>query len=246
MVRHMWAAIQRALTFRATGELTGDHAAIPTPTTNERTIRRRAEMMLAVDDGIGRLMDKLEELGTLDETMIVFTSDNGFFYEEHGLTSERRLPYEESIRNPLIIRYPPVAAPGSQPTGLAVTVDIAPTVLDAAGAPIGDHIQGRSLLPVLRGDMEGWRDAALIEFYTYENPFRHLMDMDYRAVRTERYKYIHWMKFPDMDELYDLEADPYEMDNVVDEPAMASVRSELRAELGRLSLHAMGLGDPDE
>ena len=83
----------------------------------------------------------------------------------------------------------------------------------------------------------------LVEFYTYENPMPWLMDMDYRAVRTDRYKYIHWMQHPDLDELYDLEADPYEMDNLVGLPEMSSLRRDLRAELGRLVLEVMGLGD---
>ena len=199
-------------------------------------------MVLAVDDGIGRIVTTLEELGILDETVIVVTSDNGYFYGEHGLTSERRLPYEESIRNPLIVRYPPVVAAGIRPNGLVSTVDLAPTVLDLAGAPIGSHVQGRSFVPLLQGDPAGWRESLLVEFYTYENPFPHLVDMDYRAVRTDRHKYVHWMQHPELDELYDLEADPYETDNLAGEPGMASLRGELRAELGRLVLEAMGLG----
>ncbi len=198
-------------------------------------------MLLAVDEGLGRIISALEERGELDRTLIVFTSDNGFFYGEHGLTSERRLPYEESIRNPLLMRYPPLIAAGSRPSALALTVDIAPTVLEVAGAPVGDHIQGRSLVPLLRGETADWRESILVEFYTYENPFNHLVEMDYRAIRTDRYKYIHWVKFPAMDELYDLTADPYELDNLADDPAQAAVVRRLRNDLGRLSLEALGL-----
>ncbi|MFV1987463.1 MAG: sulfatase [Gemmatimonadota bacterium] len=234
-------ALQRALTRRGDSDPVDvrDDQGLGT---NEKTIRRRSEMLLAVDEGLGRMIDALEELGILDETVIVFTSDNGYFYGEHGLTSERRMPYEESIRNPLIIRYPPRVDAGARPEKLVSSIDLAPTVLELAGAPIGPHIQGRSVVPLLEGRVDDWRESLLVEFYTYENPFPHLVDMDYRAIRTERFKYIHWMKYPDFDELYDLEADPFEIDNLADDPEFSSVRSELRRELGRLVLEAMDLG----
>ena len=238
-------AIRRALVYRATGDVTAIFGDIDAPSTGENTIRQRAEMLLAVDEGVGRMMAALEELGTLDQTVFVFTGDNGFFYGEHGLTSERRLPYEESIRNPLLIRYPPMVEAGSTPSGLALTVDLAPTLLELAGTPVSDRIQGRSLVPLLREDADSWRESILIEFYTYENLFLHLMDMDYRALRTDRYKYIHWVRYPELDELYDLEADPFEMSNLVDDPQSADLRLELRDELGRQVLEAMGLGSGD-
>jgi len=233
--------IQQALMAKLGIAAGRDLATVPAPGADQETIRRRAEMLLAVDEGLGRIIEALERQGILDQTMVMFTSENGYFYGEHGLTSERRMPYEEAIRNPLIIRYPPEATAASRPEGLTLTVDIAPTVLQIAGAPIGDHIAGESLVPLLRGNSHAWRQSALIEFFTYENPFQHLVDMDYRAVRTSRYKYIHWIKFPDQDELYDLETDPYELVNVVEEPGMQGLRAELRAELGRLQLQAMGL-----
>jgi N-acetylglucosamine-6-sulfatase len=179
----------------------------------------------------------------LDRTMIVFTSDNGYFYGEHGLSIERRLPYEESIRNPLLVRYPPLADAGAEIDELALSIDIAPTVLEVAGAPAGTHIQGRSLLPLLGSEAPDWRRSVLVEFHSYENPMPWLMDMDYRAVRTKRHKYIRWMRHPGMDELYDLESDPYEIRNLIHDPTMARVRDRLRAELEELVLEAMGLRD---
>jgi arylsulfatase A-like enzyme len=211
--------------------------------TNQETIRRRAEMVLAVDEGIGRIVAALDDLGILDETLIVFTSDNGYFYGEHGLTSERRMPYEDGIRNPLVIRYPPAAPAGATVDALVSTVDLAPSVLDLAGAPIGPHLQGRTVAPLLADPNAPWREAVLVEFYTYENPFNHLVDMDYRLIRTDRYKYIHWMQHPEMDELYDLANDPFETDNRVDDPGYSEVRVHLREELGRLVLAAVGLDD---
>lgn len=237
-------AVRRALAYRASPEITEQFGGILDPGTSEETIRRRAEMLLAVDESLGRIMDALAERGTLDRTVILLTSDNGFFYGEHGLSLERRLPYEESIRNPLLVRYPPLVAAGARPAGLVLSVDLAPTVLELARVPIGEEIQGRSLVPLLTGSTPpDWRTSLLVEFYTYENPMPWLLDMDYRMVRTDRYKYIHWIHHPDLDELYDLSSDPYEMDNRVDEPALAPVRAELRTELGRLSIEAMGLGE---
>lgn len=217
------------------------HAA---PWTGEETIQRRAEMILAVDESLGRIMAALDSLGMLDRTVIVLTSDNGFFFGEHGLTTERRLPYEESIRNPLLMRYPPRVSAGSRPAGLALTVDLAPTLLELAGAPVGPHIQGRSLVPLLGGTgaPAGWRESVLVEFYTYENPFPHLLDMDYRAVRTGRYKYIHWIKHPGMDELYDLQSDALELKNLAGDATAAGVKRRLQEELGRLVLQSLGLG----
>ena len=236
-------AVRNALAFRETGSADADYRQVPSPETGETAIRRRAEMLRAVDDGLGRIIEALESAGELDNTVIVFTSDNGFFYDEHGLTSERRLPYEESIRNPLIVRYPAVAAAGARLESLAVSVDLAPTILELSGTPIGDHIQGASLVPIMMGDTRGWRSSVLIEFYTYENPFPHLMDMDYRALRTDRYKYIHWVQHPGLDEMYDLQTDPFEMTNLIDDESVAALQVELRDELGRQVLGALGLGN---
>jgi len=235
-VRHALANLPAA-----SGAGSAEHQHPVTPWTGEETIRRRAEMILGVDESVGRIMATLDSLGLLDKTVIVLSSDNGFFFGEHGLTTERRLPYEESIRNPLLMRYPPKIPAGSRPGGLALTVDLAPTMLEFAGVPIGTGIQGRSLVPLFRGTPLDWRQSVLVEFYTNEQPFPHLLDMDYRAIRTERYKYVHWIKFPEDDELYDLKSDSLERHNLADNPAMAKVKASLRADLGRLVLQAVGL-----
>lgn len=209
--------------------------------TSEETIRRRAEMLLAVDEGLGRIMALLKERGVLDQTVVVFTSDNGYFFGEHGFSIERRMPYDEAIRSPLLVRYPPMIRAGTRVNDLALSIDIAPTILELGQTPIGAQIQGRSLVPLLTGGtVPDWRTSVLVEFYTYENPMPWLVDMDYRAVRTNRYKYIHWVHHED--ELYDLTADSLELRNLIAEPGMARTAAELRTELGRLSLEAMGLG----
>ncbi len=233
--------LQRSLRERDSPEMVEQFGFMLDHGTSEETIRRRAEMVLAVDEGLGRMMAALEAGSMLDNTMIMFTSDNGFFFGEHWLSQERRLPYEESIRQPLIVRYPPLAKPGSRIGGLSLSVDIAPTVLDVGQVEIGDHVQGRSLVPLLRGDDSGWRESVLIEFYTYEKPRPWLMDMNYRTVRTDRYKLIHWIQHPNERELYDLQEDPFELKNLIDDPAMSDVVAELEVELSRLVLEAMGL-----
>lgn len=236
-------ALQRSLRFRDSPESVAEFSFFLDPGTSEETIRRRAEMILSVDDGLGRIIEALEVKGILDETFILFTSDNGFFFGEHWLSQERRLPYEESVRQPILIRYPPLATQGETLDDLAMSIDIAPTVLDVGSATIGKHIQGRSLLPLLRGERAGWRESVLIEFYTHENPRPWLMDMDYRAVRTDRYKLIHWMQHPDERELYDLVEDPYEMNNLIADPAMQGLASDLEDELANLVLEAMSIRD---
>lgn len=218
-----------------------EHQHPETPWTGEATIRRRAEMIRGVDESLGRIIATLDSLHILDKTVIVFSSDNGFFFGEHGLTTERRLPYEESIRNPLLVRYPPRVRAGSRPDGLALTVDLAPTILQLAGVPIRRSIQGKSLVPLFSATPSTWRSSVLVEFYTNEQPFPHLLDMDYKAVRTTRYKYIHWVKFPDQDELYDLRRDSLERRNLARDPAMVGVRSQMRRELARLVVEAVGL-----
>lgn len=234
-------ALRRALARKSSDEMIEAFGSILDPGTGEETIRRRAEMLLAVDESVGRIVAALDAKGILNETFILFTSDNGFFYGEHGLSIERRLPYEESIRSPFIVRFPAVAKAGSRIEELVVSVDIAPTVLEIVGAPIGEHIQGRSLVPLLLRTTQDWRQAVYIEFYTYENPFPWLLDLDYRAIRTGRYKYIHWVQHPDENELYDLIEDPYEMRNLIDEPHLAGVVDDLRTEMADAAVAAMGL-----
>ncbi|MBV6432454.1 MAG: Multifunctional alkaline phosphatase superfamily protein PehA [Bryobacteraceae bacterium] len=173
--------------------------------TDDATILNRMRMTKAIDEGLGRLLDVLSGRGVLDETVVIFTSDHGYFYGEHGLNYERRLAYEEAIRIPLLIRYPPAFRAGSRPEGFALSIDIAPTALELAGVP-APKAHGRPLT----GELD--RDAFLIEYYS-DTVFPRIRDMGYHAVRTRRWKYIHYERLEGMDELYDLQADPYELRN---------------------------------
>lgn len=210
---------------------------------SEATIRQRAEMMLAVDEGLGRIINTLEERKELNNTMIIFTSDNGYFYGEHGLSIERRLPYEEAVKTPLLVRYPKLVKSGARPEGLAMSIDLAPTVLDIAEVEIPKYVQGISLLPILTGDVKSVRDVAYMEYYSHENPFPWTANLDYRIVRKGRYKYIRWIRFEDEAELYDLEADPYEMDNLIKDPNMSDIIKNMQLELRKLVVEAIGLSE---
>jgi N-acetylglucosamine-6-sulfatase len=190
-------------------------------------------MLLAVDESLGRILAALERKGVLNETMVVFTSDHGYFYGEHGLNEERRLAYEEAIRIPLLMRYPSLAAAGSTRAEMVLNLDMAPTFLELAGLQPGAHIQGRSLVPVLKGEAKDWRTSFLIEYYT-DTVFPRVRNMGYVAVRTARHKYINYNELPGMSELYDLEADPYEETNLVDRPEGKPALEQAQAELRRL------------
>jgi arylsulfatase A-like enzyme len=197
-------------------------------------------MMASVDEGVGMLLGSLERSGALDRTLIVFVSDNGYFFGEHGLGPERRFAYEDGIRSPLLVRYPPLVKPGTVIDALALALDIAPTVLEVAGETPGPNIQGRSLVPLLRGEQPAWRTSFLAEYYG-EAAIPWLVAMSYKAVRTDRYKYIDWTQYPGCDELYDLASDPYELTNLARDPGRAGLRAELRGDLGRLVAESFGL-----
>jgi N-acetylglucosamine-6-sulfatase len=236
--------IAKALEFRHVLEKDEDWAREIDPGIDENTIRRRAEMMLAVDDGVGRILDALMQTAKLDNTLIIFTSDNGYFFGEHGLTVERRLPYEESVKTPLLMRYPKLIKPGTEVNGLVVSVDLAPTILDMAGAKIPKHVQGLSLSPLMGGRVDEVHESILIEFYSHENPFPWTASLDYRIVRKGKYKYIRWIRFDeDKAELYDLEKDPYELNNLLKDPDVEQAVEDLKKDMRRLVLMSLGLDD---
>jgi N-acetylglucosamine-6-sulfatase len=209
----------------------------------QEEIRLRAAMMASVDEGIGMLLDALARAGELDNTFILFFGDNGYFFGEHGLGPERRFAYEEGIRAPFVARYPKKIRAGSRVRDLVICQDIAPTVIRLAGGKPGPQVQGRSLLPLLAGKRPGWRKSLLVEYWA-ENAMPWLVGMTYKAVRTDRHKYIRWVnrgRNGELDELYDLDRDPCEIANVINRPAYRAVRERLRRELRRLVVDAGGL-----
>lgn len=201
--------------------------------TPDKTIRDRQEMLLAVDESLGTILAAIDGLGELDNTVVVVTSDHGFWYGEHGLSSERRLSYEEALRIPMMIRFPGRIPAGTRPGQMVLSLDIAPTMLDLAGEAPPVDLHGMSLVPILEGQDPAWRSSFLIEYYS-DTVFERMDFMGYKAVRTDRHKYIRYEDQTDMDELYDLVGDPYELKNVIDDPRYADVRDELDSELNRL------------
>src|SRR5439155_22053494 len=125
--------------------------------TKDETIRNRLRVLQSAEEGLGQIFDVLEKKKQLENTLIIFTSDEGYFYGEHGLSVERRLAYEESIRIPLLMRYPRLIRADLALDPLVLSLDLAPTLLDLGGAPIPKEIQGRSLVPLLEGRAEAWR-----------------------------------------------------------------------------------------
>ncbi len=214
---------------------------------SQEEIRQRAAMMASVDEGVGQLFAALERQGNLDDTLLLFLGDNGYFFGEHGLGPERRFAYEEGIRTPFLLRYPRRFKPGSRRERLVLALDIAPTLVELAGGRARDLalMQGRSLLPLAANDRPAnWRRSFMCEYFT-ENAMPWLHGMSYKAVRTDTHKYIHWVqKSPtgaECDELYDLRRDPYEMRNLARQTAHAATVARLRRELARLVSASIGL-----
>lgn len=207
----------------------------PGTVTPDETIRDRLRMLAGVDEGLGRMLAALAKRGALERTLVILVGDNGYFYGEHGLSEERRLAYEESIRLPLLVRYPQAVPAGATPRELALTIDVAPTILELCGLPPGPGVDGRSLVPVLAGTARGWRRSFPIEYWT-DTVFPRVERMGYDAIRTERHKLIRYRELSGMDELYDLEQDPYELENLAGSDRGRALRSELERELDELLL----------
>ena len=198
----------------------------------------------SIDDSVGELVASLAQAGELDNTLIVFTGDNGFFLGEHGMMDKRAM-HEPSIRIPLIVRYPRLAPAGRVVDSQVLTVDYAPTILDACAAPPLDGIHGRSMLPLLRGGTDGWRRSWFYA-YNYEKQFPYTPNV--RGVRTAEWKYVrypHGDGTPDRHaaELYNLKLDPLELRNEAANPHHQDKVRELGRELERLMREAGALPD---
>ncbi len=205
----------------------------------DRFVRSYLATLISVDESMGRIHEALRETGQLDNTLILFTSDNGFVLGEHGRVDKRTM-YDESLRVPLLARYPRLIKPGLVITNMVLSLDLAPSILDICGAKPLPGIQGRSWKPLLAGKTGGWRRSFLYE-YNYESQFPYTPNV--RGVRTDDWKlirYPHGDGSPDRfkAELYHLASDPQEMRNLIDDPKSAAKHKELERELARLSKQA--------
>ncbi len=189
--------------------------------------RRYCETLLGIDESIGRILDRLEETGMAESTLVVYMGDNGFSFGEHGLIDKRHM-YEESMRVPMLAHCPELIPPGTIVNGMVQNIDVAETVLDAAGLKPPEYMDGRSFIPLLQGKEIPWRDAVFYEYY-WERNFPQTPTV--HGIRTDRYKYIHYHGIWDTDELYDIENDPEERHNLIDNSEYSKIVKELNTRL---------------
>ncbi len=203
-----------------------------------RYIKDYLRTIKSVDDGVGELLDFLDENGLSENTIVVYTSDQGFYLGEHGWF-DKRFMYKESFRTPLLVRYPQEIKPGTQIDKLVQNLDLAPTFLDYANVQIPDEMQGVSFRDLVAGETSEYRDAVYYTYYEY--PSVHMVKRHY-GVATERYKLMHFYYDVDEWELYDLEKDPDEMNSVYGDPEYADVQQMMHEKLEELRNH---YGDSD-
>lgn len=197
----------------------------------QRYMRDYLKTLKSLDDNVGRVLDYLDQAGLAENTLVVYTSDQGFYMGEHGWF-DKRFMYEESFHTPLLMRLP--GGKKGKIDQMVQNIDYAPTFLELAGAPIPDDIQGVSLLPLLKGENPSdWRTSLYYHFYEF--PAEHMVKRHY-GVRNDRYKLIHFYNDIDVWELYDLKEDPHELNNVYSDPAYAEVKKQMMHELDSLQI----------
>ncbi len=204
----------------------------------ERFIKDYTRVIASIDDNVGRLLDYLDESALAKGTIVIYTSDNGFFLGDHGWF-DKRFMYEESLRVPLLVRYPGHVRPGSVSKSLVINADFAPTFLDYAGVTVPKDMQGRSVRPILAGsEPADWRKSIYYHYYEFPQPhhvYPHI------GVRTQQYKLVYYYTLKEW-ELFDLRKDPRELKNLYGNPVHARTQEMLTAELRRLQRE---LKDPE-
>lgn len=194
-----------------------------------RFVQKYSECVKGIDENLGRILQALEESGELDNTFIIYAGDNGYFFREH-LLGDKRAMYDPSIRIPILLRYPRLIQPGTVIDRFVLNVDVAPTILDLAGLEVPKTMQGRSLVPLLRGKDTRWRTDFLYE-YLHEEPY---MYPTVYGVRSADWAYLHYPDLTGQDELYDMAADPHQLKNIIDDPAHAATAERMKQRLAEL------------
>ena len=182
---------------------------------------------MSVDESVGRVMDYLKEHNLLENTLVIYMGDNGFQFGEHGLIDKRNA-YEASMRVPMLAHCPEVIKPGTVVEDVVANIDIAPTILEAAGLQAPEYMDGKSFLGLLKGNKEDWRKGLMYEYY-WERNFPHTPTV--HALRGNRYKYIHYHGIWDTDELYDLQEDPLETNNLINSTEHQDIVKQMNQEL---------------
>ncbi len=198
----------------------------------QRYAKNYLRCVRGVDESVGRLMKTLDELGLDDNTIVIYSSDQGFYIGDHGWYDKRWM-YEESLKMPLVVKWPGVTKGGQVNTNLVQNLDYAETFLEIAGAKIPSDMQGSSLVPLLKGESPKWRDSIYYHFYEY--PSVHMTSRHY-GIRTERYKLMHFYQYDEW-EFYDLESDPDELTNLYGREKHAAKIKEVKAQLDGLRSH---------
>ena len=198
----------------------------------QRYMRDYAKVLKSLDDNVGRTLDYLKEAGLLENTLVVYTSDQGFYMGEHGWF-DKRFMYEPSFSTPLVMRLPEGLKARGDISQLVQNIDYAPTFLELAGAEVPADIQGRSLLPLLRGEQpKDWRKSLYYHFYEY--PAEHMVKRHYGVRTADGWKLIHFYNDIDQWELYNLNEDPNELNNLYGKPGTEKITKRLRKELKKL------------
>jgi len=200
----------------------------------QRYIKDYLRCIASVDDNVGRMLDYLDDSGLAENTVVIYSSDQGFYLGDHGWF-DKRFMYEESYRMPFMVRWPDVIKPGSVNENLVSNLDFAETFLEIAGANIPGDMQGHSLVPLFKGATpQDWQKSLYYHYYEFFGNRRAAhMVRRHNGVRTQRYKLIHFYNLSEW-ELYDLKNDPREMTSVYADPKYAGVVSELKSEIARL------------
>lgn len=185
------------------------------------------ETLLGIDNSVGRVLEYLKENNLDQETLVIYMGDNGFAFGEHGLI-DKRTAFEESMRVPLIARCPALIKPGTKVSQMILNVDIAPSILELAGLEIPKQMQGKSFIPILKGQTPSWRNTVFYEYY-WENAFPQTPTQF--AVRTDQYKFIRSQGTWDIDQLYDMKKDPNELNNLIRNPEMQNIAKDLNDQL---------------
>ena len=199
-----------------------------------------AETLRGVDDSIGRVLDYLKAEGLLDSTLVIYMGDNGFAFGEHGLI-DKRTAYEESMRVPMVMQCPELFSGGRKVEQVVANLDIAPTILSAAGLQLPSYMMGANMVPLAQGQAVPWRKELLYEYYWERN---YPQTPTVFALRTDQYKFIRYYGIWDIDELFDMKADPAEMNNLAYKPEFVQVARDMSKRMFTLLEETKGMTIP--